>query len=107
MVVTGVKGITISNYDKFDIFLDPDTLTEPATPTLTAQADLGQSEFDTFAMREFYLHEIQFTNLTIGDSWGAVVPEPSMLLLLASGALVMFFWGFLRRVRNGGSRAGR
>jgi len=92
LMVVKVSKVGSGNFNQLDFFLNPTTLTEPGAATLTRFADSGVPTATNFRMR--------VARLDVGDSYlvdevkigtayaDVVVPEPSLAMAGASGALV-------------------
>ena len=80
------------NYNRVDLFINPTTATEPATPDATDTADSGVAALSVFGVRTFNFDDgdrYQFDDVTVGTTFADVagVPEPTTLALLALPAL--------------------
>ena len=85
------KGAGSSTYNRIDLYVNPTTLTEPvaATATGTSAAGTGAASVSNLIVRTARLDagdEYFLDNVTIGTSYGDVVPEPGALGLLGAGA---------------------
>lgn len=78
------------SYDKMSVWVDPQTLAEPAA-SATVMSSSGSATVSYLTMRTSDMEvgdQFQFDELRIGTTWADVVPEPATLTLLALGAVV-------------------
>lgn len=86
------------NYNRMDLFVNPSSLTEPGTPTITATANTGINSVSMFNVRNVNLDSgdlYRFDELKIGTTFASVVtpiPEPSGVLLALSGVAGLVYW---------------
>jgi len=89
--VSRVSGST--NYNRVDLYVNPTSLTEPGTPTVSRTGDSGIASLAYFAIRQAYVETgdtYYLDEIKIVDSWSGAIPEPATLALMGAGlALVI------------------
>jgi hypothetical protein len=95
------KASGSGTYNRIDLYLNPDSATEPATPTLSREAAAGQGppSISNLIVRTARLEagdQYYIDNVAIGTTYAdAVVPEPASAGVAAGAAL-----GLLTRRRR-------
>jgi hypothetical protein len=102
-VLKAEKDPAGGNYNKVSLFIDPDSLTEPGSPTEVSTANGGLAAAGLLTARSAFHaagDTVQLDNIRIGTAWSDVVtpiPEPATTILAAIAGL-----GLLRRHRKRG-----
>lgn len=89
------------NYDNVSLYVNPDSLTEPAVADAVSSVDSGMASVANFVARSAF-HEPGDTfvidEISIGTAWSdVVVPEPSTVTLLVAGLFGLLSLGRRRR----------
>jgi len=84
--VSRVSGST--NYNRVDLYVNPTSLTEPGTPTVSRTGDSGIASLAYFVIREAFVETADtyyFDEIKVVDSWAGAIPEPATLALMGLG----------------------
>ena len=81
-------------FNRVDVFVNPTTLSEPATSTTSHTGDTNREQMSVLGIRTALLEQEDLYFLDefhIGSTWAAVIPEPSSLLIvgLLGGGLLL------------------
>jgi hypothetical protein len=102
LLVLKAEKTSGGTYNRVSLFIDPDSLTEPGSPTSFSTANSGLATAGLLTARTAFHatgDTVQLDNILIGTSWGDVVtaiPEPSASALIGLAGMACL----LRRRRT-------
>jgi len=89
-----------TNYNRVDLYVNPTSLTEPGTPTVSRTGtDSGISNLAYFVIREAFVETADtyyFDEIKVVDSWAGAIPEPATLALMGLGIAGIYLGRRLR-----------